>query len=85
MDGKQLQPWQAAKLRDTVRHRLHFMNRLQRRMEKVGFLPDDPLLKLVRQAQASLHALFIEMHYRSCEGGVGRPRNKDVDGGASSR
>ena len=41
-------------------------------MVKTGFPPGDPLLKLMDQAYDSMHRLFIESHYLSCDE-VGRP------------
>jgi hypothetical protein len=41
-------------------------------MERRGFPPDDTLFKLTATACDAIHALAMELHYRSCEGGVGR-------------
>ena len=67
---------QAAAVAKEVGPMLGYKVRLRRRMEKVGFLPGDPLYRLMREAEDKLHALSVELHYRSCAGGVGR-----LDGG----
>ena len=41
-------------------------------MEKCGFAADDKLYQLVCKAQGVMHELVMELHYLSCEGGVGR-------------
>ena len=50
--------------------------RLRTRMEKVGSTPNDRLFVLVCDAYDALHALSVELHYLSCESGVGRPTRK---------
>jgi hypothetical protein len=42
------------------------------RMEKVGFLQDDPLFDLVRNAYHAALKLSHELHYMSCKNGVVR-------------
>lgn len=73
-----LQPWQARRLYRAIHPCLGYLYRLGRRMEKVGITPSDPLLKLVRRAYDAMHALSIELHYRSCDGGTGRPTTDDA-------
>ncbi len=51
---------------------LGYLNRLHRRMEKVGFLRDDQSLKLVAKARDAMHELTVELHYESCRHQVGR-------------
>jgi hypothetical protein len=51
---------------------MNYLIRLQTRMEKVGFPPDDRLYKLVANAYDAAHRLSVEIHYLSCKG-VGRP------------
>ena len=63
---------QAAAVAKSVGPLLGYLVRLRQRMEKVGFLPGDPLYRLMRDAEDKLHALSVELHYRSCAGGVGR-------------
>lgn len=42
-------------------------------MQKVGFSHDDLLFQLVSQSYDTIQALYIQLHYLSCESGVGRP------------
>ncbi len=50
---------------------VNYLLRLRDRMAKV-VAPNDPLLAMVREAYDAMHRLYVEMHYRLCEGGVGR-------------
>jgi hypothetical protein len=45
-------------------------------MIKRKFLESDPLLQRVRSAHGAVHALSVELHYLSCDSGVGRPERK---------
>ena len=47
---------------------LGYLNRLIERMNRVGFLPDDPLMKLATEARDKVHSLWVDLHYRSCAG-----------------
>ena len=49
------------------------LSRLQARMDVEGFLIDDELLVLVREAQDAVERLFVKLHYLTCDG-VGRRR-----------
>jgi hypothetical protein len=49
-----------------------YLNRLERRMEACGFLPDDRLLVWVLEARDAMHELTVAMHYTGCRGQVGR-------------
>jgi hypothetical protein len=62
---------QAAAVGESIGPMLGYLVRLRQRMDKVGFLPGDPLYVLVRDAEDKLHRLSVELHYRSCAGGVG--------------
>jgi hypothetical protein len=64
---------QAAAVAKSVGLMLGYLVRLRERMGKVGFLPGDPLYQLVRKAEDALHRLSVELHYRSCGSGTGRP------------
>jgi hypothetical protein len=75
MDSRTIKRWQAAKLHKTIQPTLGYLYRLRERMQEVGFLPGDPLFERVCQAYDSLHRLFIELHYLSCNG-TGRPPRK---------
>ena len=57
---------QAAAVAKSVGPMLGYLDRLRQRMEKVGFLPGDPLYVLVREAEDKIHHLSVELHYRSC-------------------
>jgi hypothetical protein len=46
-------------------------------MEKVGFLPDEPVFMLVSKAQDVVQHLTVTLHYHSCKSGVGRPTSDD--------
>jgi hypothetical protein len=63
---------QAAALSAKIGPMLGYMVRLRQLTEKVGFLPADPLYRLVRDAEDKLHRLSVELHYRSCGSGVRR-------------
>lgn len=47
-----------------------YLHRLRERMDRTGFTPDDKLLGLTTRAYDALHHLCVELHYRSCSGGV---------------
>lgn len=59
-------------IRDRVRPMLGYFSRLENRMEAKGFTPDDRLFQRVLAAQDDLHRVTIKLHYRACDGGVGR-------------
>ena len=72
MDSRRLRPWQAKRIAAALRPALNYLHRLQRRMEVRGFPPQDLLYQLVAQAYDAMHHLYIELHYRGCDRGVGR-------------
>jgi hypothetical protein len=72
MDRDSVTKDQAKKINASVQPSLNYLFRLRERMTKAGFLPGDPLFKLVDRAYDSVHRLFVELHYLSCDG-VGRP------------
>src|SRR5262249_7692802 len=76
MDSTQLQPWQARRIRDALRPALGYLSRLQRRMELTGFPPGDPLYLATVRAQRAMQDLLVELHYLSCQSGVGRARGE---------
>ena len=57
---------------EKLRPMLGYLNRLHRRMEKVGFLAGDPALKFVAKARDAMHELTIDLHYQSCAHQTGR-------------
>jgi hypothetical protein len=64
---------QAERINRELFHCLNYLGRLKARMVQVGFVQDDKLLPLVREAYDGVFSLRVELHYRSCQGGVGRP------------
>jgi hypothetical protein len=79
MDGNQLRLWQARKIRKALEPALGYLTRLQRRMELTGFPPQDPLYTATVKARNALESLLIDLHYRSCQSGVGRRSNSQGD------
>ena len=71
MDARTIETWQAAHVRKALFPLFNYLFRLRRRMEKV-FPPSDKLLALVNKAYDAMHTLYNELHYLSCESGVGR-------------
>jgi hypothetical protein len=69
-----LEPWQAEKIMERLQPSLAYLNRLQRRMESRGFPLNSRLFRLVTDAQRAVNDLYVELHYCSCESGVGRKR-----------
>jgi hypothetical protein len=76
MNRESLTKDQAKKLNASIQPSLAYLFRLRERMIKRGFPPGDPLLKLVEKAYDSMHRLFVELHYLSCDG-AGRPTDKN--------
>ena len=63
---------QAKALSKALYPHVNYLSRLRKRMEVVGFLPNDKLYLLVRKAHDALDELSIAVHYLSCDG-VGSP------------
>ena len=61
---------QAEALRERLVPALGYLSKLRRRMEQVRF--DGKLYHDVVRAQMAMQDLCGELHYRSCENGVGR-------------
>ena len=72
MDSLKLRPWQARKIAATLQPTVGYLSRLQRRMELTGFPPDDPLYVATVRARRAAQSLLVDLHYLSCESGVGR-------------
>jgi hypothetical protein len=70
-----IERWQAEKLQEKIRPMLAYLHRLQYRMEKTG-RHTGKLYELVRNAHHAVHALSVDLHYRSCLGGVYQEREK---------
>jgi len=75
--GRRMTCWQAEQVNKALYPLANYLVRLRSRMEKVGFLPDDPVFLLVAKAQDAVQHLRVELHYRSCRSGVGRPESED--------
>ena len=76
MRSEDLTRAQAEALKGKLRPMLAYLGRLEKRMHKRHFPPDDKLQHLVPDAYNAMHALNVEVHYLSCDSGVGRP-NRD--------
>ncbi len=63
---------QAEVLKDKLTPMLGYLTRVRQRMEQLRI--DDKLYHDVFQAQQSMQDLCADLHYRTCRGGVGRPR-----------
>ena len=74
MDSSRITPDQAARLCASLRGSLAFVGKLRRRMELLGFPPDDPLYLDAVRAQQALQDLHVRSHYCSVRSGVGRGR-----------
>ena len=67
MDRASLELWQAERLRDAVTPMHGYLNKLRRRMEKVGFPHADPLFQFVVAAENAVHSLWVNLHYLTCD------------------
>ena len=72
MNWMQIKPEQGQRLCDSIRRPLAYVGRLRRRMELLGFPPDDPLYVAASRAHDALQELHVRAHYCSCESGVSR-------------
>jgi hypothetical protein len=77
MNSKQLAAWQAKRISAAIGPGFGYLVRLRTRMEKVGFPSNDPLFKLVVNAEDAMHRLTVAMHYEGCKSGVGRPDKEE--------
>lgn len=67
-----MKPEQAKVIAKSITPMLQYLNKLQRRMEQVGFPLADPFYQAVMKARDGVYSLSISLHYLSCTGGVGR-------------
>ena len=74
--GRRMTCWQAEQINKALFPLANYLVRLRSRMEKVGFLPDDPVFMLVSKAQDAVQHLRVTLHYRSCKSGVGMPESE---------
>ncbi len=68
MNSGALERWQIAKLQKSVAPMLRYLYKLKDRMQRVGFLPQDPLYQSVERAYNSVHSLSVKLHYLGCDG-----------------
>jgi hypothetical protein len=76
VDESELQPWQAAKMRDALHAATNYLVRMKERMHQRRFPPQDRLYLLVCKTHADLQELSMRLHYISCGSGVGEPPRK---------
>ena len=72
MDSTDLTAEQATKMHTSLFRLANYLSRMVKRMERVGFPPDDPLMKSARRAYDSVCSLCVDLHYLACKSGVGR-------------
>ena len=78
---KEVETWQAKKVKKPIGEQFRYLHRLKTRLEKVGFLVTDPLDQNVKKAYDAVHPLHVELHYLSIGHGVGRKpwdRNQSI-------
>lgn len=61
--GKDLSPKQLQRLRQGVGPRLRYIGKRCERMDRVGFVPNDPLRVAAQQAYDGMHALNVALIY----------------------
>jgi hypothetical protein len=64
---------QVAILRERFGEMLNYAGRVKRRMERLGFPPNDAFYRETCRAADALQGLFMAAHYASCKTGVARP------------
>jgi hypothetical protein len=67
MDSRHVTAEQAERLHKALGAHLRYLGRLHARMEKVGFVPGDPLFERVKKAHDAMHDLTVHVHYMECE------------------
>jgi hypothetical protein len=80
MDSNDLPCEQCEIIRDRLQPYCAYLIKLQRRMEKRGFIPTDELFQAVDRAYDAAHTLWVKLHYMSCPSGVcrgQRPRGNE--------
>jgi hypothetical protein len=73
MDQHDLTKDQFTRLHEALFPTANLLNRLERRMSRLGFPVNDPLYLLVVKAQSAIQDLYVHVHYLSCSSGVGPP------------
>ena len=72
MDSRKLTADQADRMVAGLAPGRRYISKLKARMEQRKFPADDKLYVLTLEAQRALQDLFVELHYLSCQSGVGR-------------
>jgi hypothetical protein len=67
---------QAAAVHERLWRTAGYLGRLRERMTQVGFLMTDPMYQAVLNAAHAMQGLCVHLHYASCEGGTGQPRDR---------
>lgn len=80
MQSDDLSCKQADVLQSQVGPMLGYLNRLQRRMVRRRFSPNDPLLRLVIEAAGAMHNLHVDLLYRSCGNVTMRQSKRSEEG-----
>jgi hypothetical protein len=73
VDSSDIKPDQAARLCKQVRRSLEYLGRLRRRMELLGFPPEDSLYRAASRAHDAMQELHVRAHYCCCTSGVAKP------------
>jgi hypothetical protein len=80
MNSDDLTTEQATRMHESLFKLANYLSRTVKRMERVGFPPDDPLMKSARRAYDAVSSLYMDLHYRSCKSGVGPPKKRREHG-----
>ena len=78
MDRSNVKKSQAKAISQALFPKINYLFRLRKRMEEVGFPPNDKLYLLVCKAYDAMRQLSVEVHYLSCDG-VGNPTKKESE------
>jgi hypothetical protein len=76
MDSEDLSREQASKLLDQVQPMLLYLVKLEKRIAKRKFSPDDELRILVAKARSAIYDLRQDLHQRSASGIPRTPRKR---------
>ena len=63
MTSFDLKPWQLDKLFKKLHSNLGYLQRLKKRMEVLGFPPNDRLYKILKTVEEDMQHLVMEVHY----------------------
>jgi len=78
MDSSQVTRRQAQAIKTPVEDMRDYLHRLRVRMAKRGFPPDDPLYRLVVEAQQSIGELYMDICGRAYGGPSSTPPAKET-------